>query len=191
MNATTGLQEVEPVYDLFAVSNHFGGLGAGHYTALCKLNEDGKWYTFDDSSTYEVSADRVMSEAAYVLFYRRRVEARQDAGAPRPRRHQSVVLAENKAESAERRAGKSIGELLGDKASPATTVGAASADGRQCECAGGQANVDEAMLEQASGPSSPALQVASPRKGNWDGIVLDPLANGMLSGMEWQYHTSV
>ena len=24
------------LYDLYAVSNHFGGLGGGHYTAYCK-----------------------------------------------------------------------------------------------------------------------------------------------------------
>ena len=39
---------VEPLYDLFAVSNHYGGLGGGHYTAYAKNN--GKWYDFNDSS---------------------------------------------------------------------------------------------------------------------------------------------
>lgn len=73
------LQDVEPVYDLYAVSNHFGGLGGGHYTAYCKVDEE-HWYCFDDSHTYEVTQDKVMSEAAYVLFYRRRAETRQDAG---------------------------------------------------------------------------------------------------------------
>lgn len=68
------------MYDLFAVSNHFGGLGGGHYTACCKLNEDGEWYYFDDASTYPVRKGTVVSEAAYVLFYRRRSEAQQDVG---------------------------------------------------------------------------------------------------------------
>ncbi len=31
------LQDKAPVYDLFAVSNHFGGLGGGHYTAYAQL----------------------------------------------------------------------------------------------------------------------------------------------------------
>lgn len=35
------------MYDLFAVDNHYGGLGGGHYTAYAKNFEDGKWYTFD------------------------------------------------------------------------------------------------------------------------------------------------
>ena len=32
-------------YDLFAVSQHYGGMGGGHYTAVCK-NIDGKWYEY-------------------------------------------------------------------------------------------------------------------------------------------------
>lgn len=34
-------------YDLFAVDNHFGGLGGGHYTAYAKNFGDGKFYNFD------------------------------------------------------------------------------------------------------------------------------------------------
>jgi len=26
------------VYDLYAISNHYGGLGGGHYTAYCKVS---------------------------------------------------------------------------------------------------------------------------------------------------------
>ncbi len=74
------MQETKPVYDLYAISNHFGGMGGGHYTACCQLNEDGQWYYFDDSSTYPVRAEDVVTEAAYVLFYRRRIEALQDTG---------------------------------------------------------------------------------------------------------------
>ena len=37
------------VYDLYAVDNHFGGLGGGHYTAFCKNREDGQWWNYDDS----------------------------------------------------------------------------------------------------------------------------------------------
>ena len=42
------VQDVPPVYDLYAVSNHFGGMGGGHYNAYCKM-PDGKWWCFDDS----------------------------------------------------------------------------------------------------------------------------------------------
>jgi ubiquitin carboxyl-terminal hydrolase 4/11/15 len=57
-------------YDLFAVSQHYGGTGGGHYTAICK-NYDGKWYSYNDSSVSNASPGNVVSSAAYVLFYRR------------------------------------------------------------------------------------------------------------------------
>ena len=57
-------------YDLFAVSQHYGGTDGGHYTAICK-NVDGKWYNYDDSQVTEASPSQVVSSAAYVLFYRR------------------------------------------------------------------------------------------------------------------------
>ncbi|KAK9237115.1 hypothetical protein V1525DRAFT_433127 [Lipomyces kononenkoae] len=60
------------IYDLFAVDNHFGGLGGGHYTANVKNFIDGKWYYFDDSSVRPVSAEDGVTAAAYMLFYRRR-----------------------------------------------------------------------------------------------------------------------
>ncbi|BGP41272.1 hypothetical protein JCM10449v2_005249 [Rhodotorula kratochvilovae] len=67
-------------YDLYAVSNHFGGLGGGHYTAFAKNHENGRWYDFDDSRVSEISPDRIKSSAAYLLFYRRRT-ARPIGGA--------------------------------------------------------------------------------------------------------------
>ena len=60
------------VYDLFAVSNHMGGLGGGHYTAYVKNRVAGGWYLHDDSRVSEVSEDEIVSSSAYVLFYRRR-----------------------------------------------------------------------------------------------------------------------
>ena len=36
------------MYDLFAVSNHFGGLGGGHYTAFSKSIGKDSWFRFDD-----------------------------------------------------------------------------------------------------------------------------------------------
>ncbi|XP_050960538.1 ubiquitin carboxyl-terminal hydrolase 15 isoform X2 [Labeo rohita] len=58
-------------YDLIAVSNHYGGMGGGHYTAYAKNKEDDKWYNFDDSSVSPTSEDQIVSKAAYVLFYQR------------------------------------------------------------------------------------------------------------------------
>ena len=60
-------------YDLFAVSQHYGSTGFGHYTAVC-LNNDGKWYSYNDSSCSETSESEAQSSAAYVLFYRRQTD---------------------------------------------------------------------------------------------------------------------
>lgn len=75
----------EPVYDCYAVSNHFGGLGGGHYTAFA-LNDEGEWCNFDDSRvTKNVDESEVVSSAAYLLFYRRRdVKVDDDVWVDRP-----------------------------------------------------------------------------------------------------------
>ena len=62
---------ISTVYDLYAVTNHFGSLNGGHYTAAAK-GVDGEWYNFNDSSVSSIGTGRVCSAAAYVLFYRRR-----------------------------------------------------------------------------------------------------------------------
>lgn len=60
------------VYDLYAVSNHYGSMGGGHYTAFGK-NVNGNWYDFNDSSVSGVrDGSSIVSAAAYVLFYKRR-----------------------------------------------------------------------------------------------------------------------
>jgi ubiquitin carboxyl-terminal hydrolase 8 len=64
---------VMPVYDLYAVSNHMGGLGGGHYTA-CALNRfDDVWYEFNDSSyrSVDASVHQHHQKSAYLLFYNR------------------------------------------------------------------------------------------------------------------------
>uniref|UniRef100_A0A2K5RDJ2 Ubiquitin carboxyl-terminal hydrolase n=1 Tax=Cebus imitator TaxID=2715852 RepID=A0A2K5RDJ2_CEBIM len=60
------------VYDLIAVSNHYGAMGVGHYTAYAKNKLNGKWYYFDDSNVSLASEDQIVTKAAYVLFYQRR-----------------------------------------------------------------------------------------------------------------------
>ncbi|KAL6875597.1 hypothetical protein ACP4OV_013110 [Aristida adscensionis] len=59
------------IYELYAVSNHYGSMGSGHYTAHIKLLNENQWYTFDDSQVYAINEGDVKSAAAYVLFYRR------------------------------------------------------------------------------------------------------------------------
>ncbi|CAA0825439.1 Ubiquitin carboxyl-terminal hydrolase 9 [Striga hermonthica] len=59
------------VYELYAISNHYGGLGGGHYTAYCKLIDEDRWYDFDDSCVSPINESEIKTSAAYVLFYRR------------------------------------------------------------------------------------------------------------------------
>jgi len=58
------------VYDLYAVSQHFGSLSGGHYTAVAKY--DNSWYSFNDESVHEISESNVVDESAYLLFYKRK-----------------------------------------------------------------------------------------------------------------------
>ncbi|KAF1772362.1 Ubiquitin specific protease domain [Phytophthora cactorum] len=56
-------------YDLFAVSNHYGSMGFGHYTAFAKSwKDEGEMYPGCGSS----DASQVKSNAAYILFYKRK-----------------------------------------------------------------------------------------------------------------------
>lgn len=65
------------LYDLYAVSEHSGGLGGGHYTAVAKNPDNQRWFSFNDSMTSETSAERAITSRAYVLFYVRREPSEQ------------------------------------------------------------------------------------------------------------------
>lgn len=84
------------IYDLYAVSEHGGGLGGGHYTAQCMNFSNQTWYDFNDSMVTEIKTtavgvneqgvvdpeaaavrekelkSHVVTSQAYVLFYKRR-----------------------------------------------------------------------------------------------------------------------
>ena len=60
------------MYDLYAVSNHFGSLSGGHYTAFARNPYHKKWFNFDDTDVGRVTENDIVTKAAYVLFYRRR-----------------------------------------------------------------------------------------------------------------------
>jgi len=77
-----GPYDQPPIYDLYAVSNHFGSMGGGHYTAYALNKGDNKWYKFDDSFVSEVDEGSVVSSSAYVLFYRRRDSSTVATAAP-------------------------------------------------------------------------------------------------------------
>ncbi|KAL0088271.1 hypothetical protein F4703DRAFT_1734652 [Phycomyces blakesleeanus] len=67
------------LYDLYAVDNHFGGLGGGHYTAYAQNEKDHLWYNFDDSHASKVQVGQVKTSAAYLLFYKRRRNKPEEA----------------------------------------------------------------------------------------------------------------
>nr|AAN04210.1 Putative ubiquitin carboxyl terminal hydrolase [Oryza sativa Japonica Group] len=60
-----------PIYELYAVINHYGGMGGGHYSAYAKLVEEDSWYHFDDSHVSSVGEEDIRTSSAYLLFYRR------------------------------------------------------------------------------------------------------------------------
>ncbi|KAL4511802.1 hypothetical protein ABPG72_012647 [Tetrahymena utriculariae] len=62
--------EKKLLYDLYAITNHYGSLGFGHYTAYAQNNN--RWFCFDDSSVRDVTPDQLVSDASYILFYKRR-----------------------------------------------------------------------------------------------------------------------
>ncbi|KAK6456038.1 peptidase C19, ubiquitin C-terminal hydrolase 2 [Scheffersomyces xylosifermentans] len=72
-------QAKDTLYDLIAVDNHYGGLGGGHYTASVRNFRDGKWYYFNDSRVTQINnPEEVITNAAYLLFYRKRTANSED-----------------------------------------------------------------------------------------------------------------
>jgi len=72
----------QAVYDLIGVSNHYGGMGGGHYTAYAQNKIDNNWYYFDDSSVTQTNEEAVVTKAAYVLFYQRRTISKSKKDIP-------------------------------------------------------------------------------------------------------------
>ncbi|KAL6942797.1 hypothetical protein ACO0RG_001761 [Hanseniaspora osmophila] len=67
--------KTQHLYELFAVDNHYGGLGGGHYTAYVKNCVDNKWYYFNDSRVSEADPKDSIAGSAYLLFYRRKTSS--------------------------------------------------------------------------------------------------------------------
>lgn len=65
-----------PVYDLYGVIKHSGGLGGGHYVAYTKNPINNEWYLFDDDCVLHIEKeklhDKIVNSGAYVLFYKKR-----------------------------------------------------------------------------------------------------------------------
>ncbi|KIK95662.1 hypothetical protein PAXRUDRAFT_11300 [Paxillus rubicundulus Ve08.2h10] len=72
-----GIGDVEEplIYDLYAVDEHIGGLGGGHYRAYALNHVTEQWYHFDDSYVTKSEASHAVNANAYLLFYKRRSNA--------------------------------------------------------------------------------------------------------------------
>jgi hypothetical protein len=70
------------LYDLYAVSEHAGGMGGGHYTAKAMNFLNNQWFDFNDSYVSQARAADAVSAAAYLLFYRRRKPGVTVPGSP-------------------------------------------------------------------------------------------------------------
>lgn len=57
------------MYHLYAVSNHYGTMDSGHYTAFCRNPFLSRWFKFDDHQVSLMDSGDVQSSAAYILFY--------------------------------------------------------------------------------------------------------------------------
>ncbi|EFA79836.1 peptidase C19 family protein [Heterostelium album PN500] len=58
-------------YRLNGVVEHMGGMGGGHYVAHIYDDTTGQWYYVSDSTSRLSSLEQVMSNEAYVLFYKK------------------------------------------------------------------------------------------------------------------------
>jgi len=66
---TCGNENKYTNFNLYAVSNHFGSLEGGHYTASCYSKTLRSWYKYDDQEVRQIDESSVQSTAAYILFY--------------------------------------------------------------------------------------------------------------------------
>jgi len=81
---------IYPLYDCYAISQHHGSVGYGHYTAHAKNRFDGMWYNFNDSIVNGPvvnprSEGLGSGSSAYCLFYNRveRVDSYRGGGGNR------------------------------------------------------------------------------------------------------------
>lgn len=54
------------IYDLYAIDNHLGGIGGGHYTSFAQNFEDEEWYTFNDSSVHKMDVSQIKVKKKFV-----------------------------------------------------------------------------------------------------------------------------
>ncbi|KAF2875376.1 hypothetical protein BDV95DRAFT_565032 [Massariosphaeria phaeospora] len=159
LSGKVGLPEGKNLlYDLFAVDNHYGGLGGGHYTAYAQNFFDKQWYDYNDSSVHKLKdPNAVVTRNAYLLFYRRR-----SSGPLGPDYLQKIVNAsmntdseeadddyENSTSSNPSRSPAGNGLRLGDSSRNGSSSGLGAEAGAVVRHAGGSASAENPALNEA------------------------------------------
>jgi ubiquitin C-terminal hydrolase len=57
-------------YKLYAVCYHHGNINSGNYTTVCKINNN--WFEFNDKYIKEYNQEQIVTEDAYILFYKQK-----------------------------------------------------------------------------------------------------------------------
>ena len=65
-----GPKNINYIYDLISVSQHYGASFGGHYTSVCKKGQ--KWFEFDDDDITETDKNKIVNSSAYILVYKLR-----------------------------------------------------------------------------------------------------------------------
>lgn len=60
------------MYDLYGIVNHYGTMSFGHYIGFVKNEHTGEWLKYNDSRVTPITEDQVQTNAAYILFYKRK-----------------------------------------------------------------------------------------------------------------------
>ena len=67
-----GPKNINYIYDLIAVNQHYGASFGGHYTSVCKKGNN--WYEFDDDDVTTTQESSIVNSTAYVLIYKLKEE---------------------------------------------------------------------------------------------------------------------
>ena len=59
------------IYELFGITNHFGGSSGGHYTSYVKHNTSKNWYHFNDTNVSQINESSINNQNAYTFFLKK------------------------------------------------------------------------------------------------------------------------
>jgi ubiquitin carboxyl-terminal hydrolase 8 len=74
-NYTSGYDRDQSLYKLCSIGCHIGGLQGGHYYAICRRNNEDKWYIYNDNevSEYNIRSEiPILMSRVYLLIYEKK-----------------------------------------------------------------------------------------------------------------------